>query len=481
MYNHALLPEWIGPRVALHYNVEMASSSDNSVRVEHKGLSRWLLPIIILVAFAIRLVVVCFTYRGLPDADKFYEQFGWEMGWIARAMASGHGFSSPYYPWSGPTAIESPLYPTLLAGVFRLFGIYSLTSGFVILSINSLLSALTCIPIYFSAKYSLGTRGAKTAAWVWAFYPFAIYFSAGRVWEYALTGLLFTTCFCIAQRIHRTSNLYAWLGWGALCGFTALSNPAVLSTIPFLLLLALYKVRRSGGRWLVNGTLTAVALIAVLTPWTVRNYRVLGVLCPVRDNIWLEFYADNFGNAPSDTSSPPSADGRPYPASSPVEMRKYLAMGETAYLAEKHALSLDDFNHHPHYYFLVQKTLRRVVYYWTGYWSFSAEELRDQPFEPATVFYVGCITLLMLRGIRRFWHWNRAAVLPYLVLIGIFPLTYYITHPMMDYRQAIEPAIVVLAVAGAQPWRRLKPNRWSHWIGAERAPEPKIAAIPPTA
>jgi hypothetical protein len=51
---------------------------------------------------------------------------------------------------------------------------------------------------------------------------------------------------------------------------------------------------------------------------------------------------------------------------------------------------------------------------------------------------------------------------------------------MMDYRQAIEPAIVVLAVAGAQPWRRLQPNRWFQWIGAERAPKPEIAAISPT-
>jgi hypothetical protein len=48
-------------------------------------------------------------------------------------------------------------------------------------------------------------------------YPFAIYFSAGRVWEYSLTGLLFTTCFCIAQRIHRAATPLAWLGWGALC------------------------------------------------------------------------------------------------------------------------------------------------------------------------------------------------------------------------------------------------------------------------
>jgi hypothetical protein len=61
----------------------------------------------------------------------------------------------------------------------------------------------------------------------------------------------------------------------------------------------------------------------------------------------------------------------------------------------------------------------------------------------------------MLRVARRLWRVNRTALLPYLVLICVFPITYYITHPLMDYRQPIEPAIVVLAVAGAVPWKRL--------------------------
>ena len=34
--------------------------------------NRWLIPGIVLAAFIIRLVVVCFNYRDLPDADKFY-------------------------------------------------------------------------------------------------------------------------------------------------------------------------------------------------------------------------------------------------------------------------------------------------------------------------------------------------------------------------------------------------------------------------
>ena len=81
----------------------------------------WSLAAAVAAAFALRMVVVLFTYRDLPDANKYYEQFGWEMGWIARALASGHGFSSPYYPWTGPTAMQPPLYPGVaFAGLPRL-------------------------------------------------------------------------------------------------------------------------------------------------------------------------------------------------------------------------------------------------------------------------------------------------------------------------------------------------------------------------
>jgi 4-amino-4-deoxy-L-arabinose transferase-like glycosyltransferase len=412
-----------------------------SPTIQSRSWLKAVLPAIV-AALAIRLVVVLFTYRDLPDADKLYEAFGWEMGWIARALASGHGYSSPYWPWSGPTAMQPPLYPTLLSLVFRLFGVYTLTSAFAILSINSLLSALTCIPVYFSAKYSLGSRRAKIAAWVWALYPFAIYFSAGRVWEYSLTGILFTTSFCIAQRIHRSDKPLAWLGWGLLAGLAAFSNPSTLGVLPFLLLLALYRVRAAARPWFIKGLLTCLGVLALLVPWTVRNYRALGIIVPVRDNLWLEIYDDNGGDESLDPSFA-------HPASNPAEMHKFLTMGEPAFLREKHDIAVAYIQQHPQ--FMIHKTMRRFFYYWTGYWSFSAKEISEQPYEPFNVFYVCCVTLFMLRGALRLWRLNPSACLPYLVLICIFPITYYITHPLMDYREPIEPAIIVLAVCGAVP------------------------------
>jgi 4-amino-4-deoxy-L-arabinose transferase-like glycosyltransferase len=433
-----------------------AISADQTMQDNRKITTRTRLLLIVLAALAVRLIVVCFIYKDLPDADKFYERFGWEMGWVGRALASGHGFSSPYWPWSGPTAMQPPLYPALLSVVFRIFGVYTLTSAFVILSLNSLLSAFTCIPIYFSAKFSLGQRAAIIAAGVWAFYPFAIYFAADRVWEYSLTALLFTTCFCIAQRIHTSSNPYAWIGWGALVGLTALSNPATLGTLPFLLLLALWQVRSSGRPWGTKGLLTAATLVVVLLPWTIRNYKELGILCPVRDNFWLELYDDNGGDASLDPNFA-------HPNSNPVEMQKWLSMGETNFLRQKHQLAIGFIRNHPG--FFIHKTIRRTFYYWTGFWSLSSKEIHEQPYEPFNILYVCTITFFMLRGARRLWRIDRTAVLPYLVLLCVFPITYYVTHPLMDYRQPIEPAIVVLAIAGALPFKRIADTRPTAWTG----------------
>lgn len=433
----------------------MATVTASGVQEEHTTTSRKALYSAILVAFLIRMVVVCCVYRYLPDADKLYERFGWETGWVARAIASGHGFSSPFYVPSGPTAMVPPLYTVLLAGVFRLFGIYTLTSAFIILSINSLFSSLTCIPVYFSAKYSLGLRGANYASWAWAVYPFAIYFSAGRVWEYSLTSLLFTICFCFSQRIHASSKWIAWLGFGLLWGITANSNPAVLSTLPFLLILALWKVKKVGGRWLLYGSLTSIGVIAALTPWTVRNYRELHLLCPIRDNLWSNIYVGNIqDNIPDRYPFLRTID----PSTNPDQLQKFLKEGEVAYFADRKMQAVEFIRYHP---LLVGiASLRRFVMYWTGYWSFSREYMESEPTELPLMFMLICVTGFMARGVRRFWRGNRSEGLPYFVLIAIFPLTYYLTLALMDYRQPIEPAVIVLVIAGMFPFKSSKTSEW---------------------
>jgi hypothetical protein len=93
------------------------------------------------------------------------------------------------------------------------------------------------------------------------------------------------------------------------------------------------------------------------------------------------------------------------------------------------------------------------------------------------LIFVVSITLLLLRGVRRFVRMNPTAGMPYLVLIGIFPIACYFSHSVMGFRQPIEPAILVLAMAGLFPLRKVHsgyPTPRDHqWIGEERALEPE--------
>jgi hypothetical protein len=397
------------------------------------------LTVVVLAALALRLIVVGFVFRIVAAPTIDHNEFGWEMGWVARSIALGKGFSSPFLPFTGPTALVPPLYPYLLATIFKFFGIYSAKAAFVTLSLNSLFSALTCIPLYYSARHSLDTRGARLVAVGWAVYPFSVYFSADRVWDYALTALLFSLCFWGAQKLHLRGPA-AWFVYGLLLGVCALSNPSICSVLPFLVLIAMWKVSRVDGPWFRNALLTTLAFLVVCGPWAARNNRVLHSHAIFRDGFWLEFYAGNHGDTTD--SNPPDA----HPASNPAEMKAYIDLGEIRYMEQKHVLAVDYITHHPG--FFISVSIRRFIRFWTGFWSFSPQYLQAQPMDIPNLFFCTALTILMWRGIRRWWREDSASALPYIIAVVVFPFAYYITHSSMDYRQPLEPVILVLVIIG---------------------------------
>ena len=73
----------------------------------------------VLVALAVRLAVIPFTYHEWMDPFVLEH---WAFGLIARSIASGHGFGSPFAD-TGLSALLPPVYSYLLAGIFKIFGI----------------------------------------------------------------------------------------------------------------------------------------------------------------------------------------------------------------------------------------------------------------------------------------------------------------------------------------------------------------------
>ena len=64
---------------------------------------------------------------------------------IANAIVSGHGFSSPYFEETGPTALETPGFPYFLAVLYYIGGGSRDFAFRALIGLNVVFSALTCV------------------------------------------------------------------------------------------------------------------------------------------------------------------------------------------------------------------------------------------------------------------------------------------------------------------------------------------------
>jgi 4-amino-4-deoxy-L-arabinose transferase-like glycosyltransferase len=407
------------------------------------GTARQTLLWMVVVAFALRLAVMPFVYSERINPARDYWRFGGETGRIARSIVEGKGFGNPFFADTGPTAWLTPVFPYLLAGVFEIFGIYTKASALAILSLDCLFSALTCIPVFYIARKHFGERTALWAGWIWAFFPYAIYFSANFIWDTALTTLLLPILYLIAIHLEESPKLWRWAGFGAFAGFAALTNAVTMSVAPFLGLWAWWRLyrRRQGENlwtsWFAPGAAAVFAVLIVTAPWFMRNYRVFHAFVPFRDNLGMELYIGNNGQT---WHFAPSGH---HPSDSATEWNTYQQLGETGYVASRERLALDYIQWHPLGF--VWLSARRAVYMWTSFWSFSKRYLATEPLDPPSILLCTALTILAFLGLRRAIHSKLQIALPYVIVFALFPVVYYFTHPEDYYRRPMEPFLVILA------------------------------------
>jgi hypothetical protein len=390
------------------------------------------------MALVIRLVVMGFLYQEQLDPERDHWRFGYENARLARSIVEGHGLSSPLFADTGPSAWMTPVYPYFIACVFKVFGIYSTTSAFVLLSIQALISALTCLPIFYLARKLFGERVALWAGWAWVLFPYGVYFPVERIWGAWLSTLLVTILFLSSLYLENSTRLWHWIGYGALWGFAALNEPLVMAAWPFMVGWSCYRLHRQKLRWAVPLLATVLALIVVVTPWFIRNYSVFGRVIPFRDTLGLELQVGNHGDL---------SHWHPYwsgPWHNPEEWQAFADLGEVRYMEREKQRGLAFIRSHPGWFAFA--TVRRFGYIWTGFWSFDKQYLSGEPLDPANVFMCTTLTVLMLLGLRRVWRKDYALAVYFALILFFFPLPFYLTHPEVYARRQIDPLIVVLAV-----------------------------------
>lgn len=386
------------------------------------------------VAFLLRVawILIGHTYKIKSTNENF--GFGWEMGRIGASLASGHGFSSPFGPETGPTAWEPPLYPYLTAGVFLVFGIYSKASAFVLLTFNSACSALTCVPIFKIARRIFSEKVAVRSAWAWALLPNVIFWCTRWIWETSLSALLLATVVWLTLTLEERDGSWPWLEFGLLWGIIALNSTSLLSFLPAAGLWAWYRRAKMGKRSLTGVVLSAVIFFACITPWLVRNYQVFGKFIFVRDNFGAEL---RLGNGPG-------ADGTwmeyLHPTQDVYAMRQYKTMGELAYIAMRKQQAVDYIK--ADYVRFAGLCVKRFVYYWAG-----PPKVTQPPWMNEVKN-----SLFLASSILTFWGLGRALRLrkegAWLLfwLLLLLPAVYYVVFPAPRYRQPIEPEMTILCV-----------------------------------
>jgi 4-amino-4-deoxy-L-arabinose transferase-like glycosyltransferase len=389
---------------------------------------------IVSIALILRVgwIVLGHTYKFKPTDDNF--GFGFEVGRIAAALASGHGFSNPFGPPTGPTAWEPPLYPYLTAGVFMVFGIYSKASAVILLILNSIFSALTCMPIFRIARRMFSEKVAVGSAWAWALLPNVMFWCTRYVWETSLSALLVAVIFWLTLSLEDRDGLWPWAEFGLLWGVAALNSPTLLSFLPAAGLWAWHRRIKRSKKSLSGVVLASIIFFACIAPWIARNYRELGKFIFIRDNFGAEL---RLGNGPG-------ADGTLMiyldPMHDPYAMRQFDAMRELPYIAMRKEQAVAYIK--ADYARFAGLCFKRFVCYWAG----PPKATEPEWLGPAKNSLFLASSVLMFWGLGRALRQRRPGAWLLFWLILLYPAVYYEVYSILRYRHPIEPLITILSV-----------------------------------
>ena len=364
---------------------------------------------ILAVALAMRVfaaVLLCMLHSPAVQVRSHTEVFA-----IAISLVQGHGFSSPFFAPSGPTAFLAPGYPFLVAAVFRLFGIGS--GAFVaMVAIQIVFSVLTVWIAICVAEEHFGATTANIAGTICALsLPLAA--APFIVWETCLSSLLLLAFLMAVPRLRTQAQ---WAAAGAGTAIAALVNP---SLIPTLFCLEAWQARRIRKiPWI-----GLLGFLLVYAPWPARNLAVMHAWIPLRTDVGYELWMGNHSGGDGNFNQQLN------PEVNPEERASFVSLGELGFMRMKTASSVDYIRTHPGDF--LNWTIRRIGRFWTA--------ATHGMIVTGTIF--SCLALagfvLLLR--------NRPDLrILYAIPLLIYPLPYYITHPDARFRYVIDPVLAIL-------------------------------------
>jgi hypothetical protein len=441
---------------------ERKSDSNDMRRAIQKAATS--LALIVIVAMGVRVAFAWHQTSKVRPGVLGIVPFQQETGNIAYALAQGKGFSNVFRTETGPTAWLAPIYPLLVAAMFKLFGTFTARAFFACVALNILFSSAACVPIFFAGKRIGGLGVAAGAAWLWAVFPSGVMMPFEWIWDTSMSALLAALILWATLELAESERVLDWCVYGVLWGLALMTNPALGLLLPFLLSWAAFRGRGEGRvRWKRAGLAAGLAVLCCV-PWTIRNYVAFHRFIPVRSNLPFELWLGN-----NDIFDEHARNGR-RSITRTEEARRYAQLGETAYMAEKWELATSFMRAHPGLELRLMG--RKFVALWMGTES-PLKNFREtdswlirwillSSFLTAVGALIGVVVLWRGRKKitqRRRVHGDRAekgekiagteemarnVMFPVAAFPVVFPCLYYVTHADLRYRHPIDPIVLLL-------------------------------------
>jgi len=220
------------------------------------------LLLILMLGLIPRLALLAF-FQDLPiriaDA-KDYDQ-------LATSLAE----TGSYVSANGvPTSLRPPLYPAIVAGIYRIFGVHNLLAVHIF---QTVLSLMTTVIVYWTAVEIYSRRVAVAAAAIFCFYPTLLGFNSQILSEVLFTFFQ-SAVVLLATLVIKRESLQRLVLLGIVLGLGALTRSILWLFTP--LLAAYLFLVRGPGLWnrFRCAAIPMTCFLLTIAPWAYRNTKV---------------------------------------------------------------------------------------------------------------------------------------------------------------------------------------------------------------
>lgn len=217
-------------------------------------MSRWL-SLIVAAAVVARIAFLVLFGHTLSLQTSGYDAY-------AVNLIEGQGYTR-FEDRSGDSDLP-PLYPFFLAGIYKLFG----RDPIPVAIVQAGLDVLVMLLLYGIGRRVGGETVGLLAAGFYGFYPYLL-FQNLTLNDTGIFILLLVAGIWLAYRAADSHDWRYVAAIGGVFGLGALTKTLILLMLPMLVIIWWHKFGwRQAIRWsLISG----LVMVAVLTPWTIRN------------------------------------------------------------------------------------------------------------------------------------------------------------------------------------------------------------------